>query len=96
MPALFTCLNCRTQQVSKGQPRNCIKCSAGAVWLRSEAELPGFAGVDEARASAMATAEGEALTAKLLEPKADVSAMSGKIERESPLFFGTGENPTLF
>lgn len=96
MSAIYTCLNCRCTQVAKSQPRNCIKCSAGAVWLRSEAELPGFAGADKARASAMAQSEGEALTAKLREPVGGVSAKSGRMERESPLFFGKGDNPGLF
>lgn len=48
------------------------------------------------RAEALAEAQGEELTVAMLKPKADISAKAGRIERESPLFFGTGENPTLF
>ncbi len=29
-------------------------------------------------------------------PKADISAKTGEMERNAPLFFGTGDNPTLF
>lgn len=77
-----------------GQPGNCVKCEAGAVFLKEEVEL--FPGTTEARASAMAQSEGEALTAKLREPVGGVSAKSGRMERESPLFFGKGDNPGLF
>ncbi len=52
--------------------------------------------VAEDRAAARAEAEGQELTERMRQPKADVSAKAGKMERESPLFFGAGENPTLF
>lgn len=52
--------------------------------------------VKEDRAQAAAEAQGEALTAEMLQPKADISKKAGHIERESPLFFGKGSNPTLF
>lgn len=95
----YRCLNagCGTRQVVlSGEPSNCVnpRCKAGAVWLKEEAEL--FAGTTAARAGAMATATGEALTAKLREPAGDVSAKAGQMERESPLFFGKGANPSLF
>lgn len=48
------------------------------------------------RAEARGIAEGQELTAELLKPKADISSKAGRLERESPLFFGTGENPGLF
>jgi hypothetical protein len=28
--------------------------------------------------------------------KADISAKAGEMERNAPLFFGTGDNPSLF
>lgn len=93
----YRCLNCGTRQVVlKGEPRNCVnpRCKAGAVFLKEEAEL--IEGTTAARASAMAQSEGEALTAKLREPAGDVSAKAGRMERDSPLFFGKGDNPTLF
>jgi hypothetical protein len=32
----------------------------------------------------------------LREPLGNVSRKAGQMEREAPLFFGTGENPDLF
>ena len=58
--------------------------------------LDGMSQHVEAQAEAVADLSGEELSAKLREPKADVSAKAGEMERESPLFFGTGDNPSLF
>jgi len=58
--------------------------------------LDGMSQHIEAQAEAVAELSGEELTAKLLEPKADVSAKAGNMERNAPLFFGTGDNPSLF
>ena len=58
--------------------------------------LAGMESADQDRAEARAIAESEELTAELLKPKADISRKSGKLERESPLFWGTGDSPTLF
>lgn len=58
--------------------------------------LPGMENAPAERAQALAEAEGEELTQAMRQPKADISAKAGRIEREAPLFFGTGENPTLF
>lgn len=58
-----------------------------------------FAGMDAAVVSqdqAAAVYAGEELTAKLLEPLGDISKRAGRIEREAPLFFGSGDNPGLF
>jgi hypothetical protein len=58
-----------------------------------------FAGMEEAvQAQTLAASEysGEMLTAALLEPKADISSKAGEMERNAPLFHGTGDNPTLF
>jgi hypothetical protein len=58
-----------------------------------------FAGMETAvseQATAAAIQQAEELTAKMREPLADISARAGKLERESPLFYGTGDNPTLF
>ena len=74
-----------------------MKCGAGPAWLSQEVSaVELFAGCDEERSKATAEATGEALTAAMRERGRDVSAMSGKIERDSPLFFGSGDNPTLF
>lgn len=58
--------------------------------------LPGMEGCDEDREQARAIAEAEELTAEMLKPLGDISAKAGRIERDSPLFYGTGDNPSLF
>lgn len=55
-----------------------------------------FKGTDKERELARQIQEAADLTAAMLEPKADISAKAGKMERESPLFYGTGENPTFW
>ena len=40
--------------------------------------------------------EAQDLTAQMRQPLEDVSAKAGKMERDAPLFFGTGANPGLF
>jgi hypothetical protein len=56
----------------------------------------GMESADSDRAQAEAIQAGHDLTAELLRPKADISARAGLMERNAPLFFGTGDNPTLF
>jgi hypothetical protein len=58
--------------------------------------LPGCESVDVDRAQAEAIAQAEELTAELRRPLADVSQKAGEMERNAPLFFGTGDNPSLF
>ena len=58
--------------------------------------LPGMETADTDRQQARAEAEGEELSAAMRQPKRDISSMAGRIEREAPLFFGSGNNPTLF
>ena len=58
--------------------------------------LPGMAEDVDRQAESAAELSGEELTAKLREPLADISKRTGKLEKDSPLFFGTGENPSLF
>lgn len=58
-----------------------------------------FAGMEVAvceQEQAAAVFAGEELTAKLLEPLGNISKQAGEMEREAPLFFATGENPSLF
>ena len=58
--------------------------------------LDGMSQHIDAQAEAVAELSGEQLTAKMREAKAYVSRKAGEMERESPLFFGTGQNPSLF
>lgn len=58
-----------------------------------------FAGLetcDADREKALGLAQAEELTARLRSTRGDISDRSGRMERESPLFFGTGENPLLW
>jgi len=40
--------------------------------------------------------EAAELTARLIEPRPSIERRAGIMERESPLFYGTGDNPTLW
>jgi hypothetical protein len=55
-----------------------------------------FTGTIGERETARQLAEAEALTEMLRTPKADISKRAGRLERESPLFHGKGDNPCLF
>ena len=57
--------------------------------------LPGMAEDVDRQAESAAELSGEELTAAMLQPT-DISKRTGKLEKDSPLFFGTGENPSLF
>lgn len=61
-------------------------------WLQ-----PTLAGIDHnERDKASDEAQVEELNRILRTPLKDVSHEAGEIERKSPLFYGKGENPTLF
>ena len=72
----------------------CQICGSWADASYHNREL--FTGADLAREEARALAHAEELSAELKRPLKDISTASGILERESPLFFGTGNNPTLF
>jgi len=58
-----------------------------------------FAGLetcDEDREKALGIAQADELTARLRSTRGDISGKAGRMERESPLFFGTGANPLLW
>lgn len=57
--------------------------------------LPGFSQAIDAQEQAAAEYQAEELTAKLLEPLGNINAKAGRMEDESPLFYGK-VNPTLF
>ena len=58
--------------------------------------LAGMETADADREAARQLAQAEELTAAMRQPRASISAKAGRMERESPLFFGTGANPLLF
>ena len=51
---------------------------------------------DTDRAEALGIAQAAELTARMRQTRGDISGKAGRMERDSPLFFGTGDNPTLF
>jgi len=72
----------------RGNPDTCVDCRG--------LSFAGMETADEDRAAASGIATAEELSALMRTPKADISGRSGRMEREAPLFFGTGDNPTLF
>lgn len=72
----------------------CQLCGGWADHRDHNLEL--FTDADRDREAARQLAQAEELTAELRRPLKDVSRAAGIIERESPLFFGSGYNPSLF
>ena len=94
---VWLCLNCRATMAASSWPKRCVRGCARAYVLREDAKgLPGMEKADKDRAAALAKAEADAMSATMREPKADISAKAGEMERNSPLFFGSGDNPGLF
>jgi hypothetical protein len=58
--------------------------------------LPGMEGADADRAAEAGEYNAELLSEEMRKPKGDISATAGRMERESPLFWGAGEKPALF
>ena len=58
--------------------------------------LPGCETTDADRETARQLAQAEEMSAELRRPLADISGKARKLEQDSPLFFGTGNNPSLF
>ena len=55
-----------------------------------------FTGTDAEREAARQIAEAERLSAVLRSARPSIDRATGLLERESPMFFGQGENPCLF
>ena len=75
--------------LESGPAETCDYCSPRITF-------PGMETAVEEHSAAVAEYSGEQLTAELQKPAADISQKAGEIERESPLFFGTGDNPDLW
>jgi len=58
--------------------------------------LPGMSEDIREQEQSAAEVSAEELSAEMRTPKADISVKAGEMERRSPLFFGTGDNPGLF
>jgi hypothetical protein len=55
-----------------------------------------FTDADRERQIARDLTQAEELTAEMRTPLKDINQATGILEKWSPLFYGTGENPTLF
>lgn len=64
--------------------------------MRADESRELFAGCDVERETLRQLQEAADLTAMMRTRKADISRAAGILERESPLFWGTGENSCLF
>src|ERR1019366_9767271 len=60
--------------------------SAGRVQENPEPTLPGFEATPQERANAIASEQGQSFTEQLRQPSQSVTAATGEMERESPLF----------
>ena len=76
--------------------QHCASCKMLAGHPLHILTLPGCETTDADRETARQLQQAEDLTAVMRTPKADISAKARKLEQDSPLFFGTGANPSLF
>jgi hypothetical protein len=58
--------------------------------------LPGMEEAEREREEARGITQRMELEGRMRKVKADISEKAGEMERNSPLFHGTGNNPTLF
>jgi len=58
--------------------------------------LTGMERADLERVEALAIAQAEAMAETMRQLLENISRKAGSIERDSPLFYGSGDNPTLF
>ena len=76
-----------------------LRCDACAMFrghpLHVET-LPGMETVDADRESALIVSKSADLGAQFTRPLDSISTKAGKMERHSPLFYGKGDQPTLF
>lgn len=77
-------------------PGRCAICTLSIGNPVHVLALPGMESASADRADHRAAAQGQTLTAAMREPIRDISVTAGQMERNSPLFYGTGSNPTLF
>ena len=81
------------------QGRQMLRCDTCARFAADPIHVLALAGMETAdtdRETARQLAQAEELTAAMRQPRASISAKAGRMEREAPLFFGTGANPILF
>jgi hypothetical protein len=79
----------------RNDPR-CDVCGNYQAAIEHTMTLAGMETTDQDREAARQAQQAQDLTAELRRPLRDISAKAGEMERRSPLFHGTGDNPTLF
>lgn len=73
------------------------RCQTCGGWSEHPAHsLELWTDADRDRENALRLQEAQDMTDTLRTVKDDVSRATGILERNSPLFFGTGSNPVLF
>ena len=85
---------------------SCKRCGTGVALMVASSNggycdgcAPAFEGFGTAitqQRQAAEEASGEELARRMREPGRNISQASGEIERNAPLFFGAGDNPSLF
>jgi hypothetical protein len=55
-----------------------------------------FEGTEEERENRRAEVQREEMETRLRSVRGDISGKVGEMERNSPLFYGSGSNPVLF
>ena len=76
-----------------------IGCAVCGQPVGAGVHILAFAGMEAANREAEEVrqqAEAAELTARMLEPRPSIDGKVGRMERESPLFYGAGDNPTLW
>ncbi len=79
-----------------GRLIGCAVCGQPVGAVVHVMAFPGMEAAARDAEEARQQAEAAELTARLLEPRPSIDERVGKMERESPLFYGTGDNPTLW
>jgi len=73
------------------------RCRTCGGWVDASyhsAEL--WSDVDREREAVRMAEEAEKMARLMRTPKGSVNEAAGLVERKSPLFFGSGQNPSLF
>ena len=74
--------------------KNCTICGGWEDHSCHSMEL--WSDVDHQREQVRLAEQAEGMSQKMRTPLNDISNATGILERESPLFYGTGSNPVLF
>jgi hypothetical protein len=79
-----------------GRRIRCSVCGQPVGAVVHVRALPGIEAAASKGEEARLSAEAAELRARLLEPRPSIDEKVGKMDRESPLFDGTGDDPKLW